>query len=87
MPYARKKSPDLILNYSNKIDVTICEKTITPFKLNFDGVICNIKIFMEDIIQRVNDTGWDKGQGDIIHVPVNGTPMNVVTHYGCVSTE
>ena len=80
-------SRDLILNYSNKTDITIYEKTITPFKLTFDGDICSIKIFIDDIMQRANDTGWYKGRGDIIHVPVYGTPMNVVTHYGCVSTD
>ena len=54
-------SPGLILNYSNKTNITIYEKAITPFKLTFDGTISNIKIFMDDIMQRVNDTGWDKG--------------------------
>ena len=80
-------SPDLILNYSTKTDITIYEKAITPFKLTFDEAISNIKILMDDIMQRAIDTGWYKGQGDIIHVPVDGTPMNVVTHYGCVPTD
>ena len=82
-----KMSPDLILNYSTKTDIIIYEKAMTPFKLTFDGAISNIKIFVDDIMQRENDTGWYKGQGDIIHVPVDGTPMNVVTYYGCVSMD
>ena len=79
-------SPDLILKYSNKTDITIYEKAITPFKLTFDGSLSSIKIFMDNIMQRANDTGWDKVQGDIIHFPVDGTPMIVVTRYGCIST-
>ena len=42
---------------------------------------------MDDIVQSTNDTGWYKGQGDNINIPINRTPMNVVTHYECVSTE
>ena len=42
---------------------------------------------MNDIIQRENDTGWNEEEGHIINVPVDGSPMNVKTHYGCVSTE
>ena len=80
-------SPDLILAYSNKTNITIYEKAITLFKLTFDGAISKIKIFMDDIIQRANDTKWYKGRGDVIHVLVDGTPMNVVNHYGCVSNE
>ena len=43
-------SPDLILNYSTKTDINIYEKSITPFKLTFDGAISSIKIFMDDIM-------------------------------------
>ena len=32
---------------------------------------------MDDIMQRANDTGLGKDQGNIIHVPVDGKPMNV----------
>jgi len=80
-------SPDKILDYSSKTDITIYDKAITPFKLTFDGAISNIKIFIDDIMQRANDTGWDTGQGDIIHVPVDGKLINIVTHYGCVTTD
>ena len=80
-------SPDLILNYANKTAITIYETAITPFKLTFDGAISKIKIFMDEIIQRANDNEWNKDHGDIIHVPVDGKPMNVITHYGCVSTK
>ena len=78
---------DFILNFTNKNDIAIYEKEVTSFKLNFDGSISNIKIFMDNIVQRANDTGWNKGQGDIIHIPVDDTPMNVIIHYGYVSTE
>ena len=64
-------SPDLILNYSTKSGITIYEKAITPLKLIFDGAISNIKILMDDIMQRANDTRLYKGQREIIHVAVD----------------
>ena len=73
-------SPDQILNYSSETDITIYKKSITPFKLTFDGAISNIKVFMDEIMQRANDTSWYKVQGDIIHVPGDGIPINFVTH-------
>ena len=43
-------SPDLILNYTNKNNSVIYDKSIIPFKLTFDGSIYNIKIFMDNIM-------------------------------------
>ena len=33
---------------------------------------------MDDIMQRANNIGWDKGQWDIIHVQVDGKDMNAI---------
>ena len=54
-------SSDIILNFTNINDISIYEKSITPFKLTFDGSISNIKILVDNVIQRANDNGWNKG--------------------------
>ena len=42
---------------------------------------------MDDLMQHANDTGWNKGQEDSIHIQVNGTDKNGITHHGYFSID
>ena len=79
-------NPNDILDLSDKLGRDTYNKAIQPLDIKFDGDSKNINLFQTQLSRRAENSGWNKGSGDIINISdSSGTDKNLITEYGCLS--
>ena len=82
------QAEDDVLDLSAKKGIMAYHATIKPIPVPLDGGSREISHFQSQLKRRTDTAGWNHGLGNIIDIPdKNGDDQNVITQYGCLTTD